>query len=122
MCLQDLQLFRGALVDRIDFAAAGAGLTQILVKDESRIGVLVLGPSAGTLVVRLGGQTNAYDSGSIIASDDIQNRFFSIYNVGSSICEPIWINANSATTATIYVYSLPVDPVNLKRLAETGKW
>jgi len=122
MCLQDYQLIRGLHRREHTYTTTGVGVGVTLPKDESRVLITYLGPSAGIIEIYRDSILGATFLGSFAINTIVTQRNLSIFDIGPLIQDNLIFRASAAQTATIIEYQLPLDPENLKRLADKGKW
>jgi len=122
MCLQDYQLARGVLRERLQFSLAIGVWIQAYLPENDRIGVLILGPSTGSLEVNFGSIGGDSSCGLLGTSTTMPNRYFSLFTIGLEITNSIWLRPSANAFVTVVEYKLPTDPESLNRLAATGKW
>lgn len=122
MCLQDLQLARGVLVESRELTAAAIETGALLPQNPQRVGFVVTGPSTGTLDLFLGEQNARRIVVTLSPSTGSLQRHISILDLGEVITEPWFYATSAAMDWTVWEYSLPVDPSNLVKLATKARW
>lgn len=122
MCLQDVQLARAVRFTEYTVTNAAPGQVQVLGKDESRVGLFLLGPSAGTVTAYLGGTGAEFIATSFTATGGHNVRSITLLDDGYIVTEPLWIETSLAATMTVVEYTLPFDPSQLATLAANGRW
>ena len=122
MCLQDYQLARAELLEVYEFNIAAPGNGILLPSNPQRVRLLITGPNTGTILILLGAPASrrtVYRKSSAFVGT---YTALDIRQIGNAITERLFFEVSAASQFTIFEYSLPVDPVSLKRLADAGKW
>lgn len=122
MCLQDYQLARAVLKETFEFVTTGAVNGLMLPSNPQRVGVLIAGPNTGNLDILTGASASRRTIARIQLTTTDISRHINLLDFGLQITEELYYNASAAIQWTVFEYSLPFDPVSLKRLAELGKW
>ena len=123
MCLQDLQLARAASFRVHTATTTGSGLAFTLPPNRDRVGIYLIGPSAGNLECRLdvnnGASTIMSTAGSPMGPP---NRSLWIQQAGPLLKRTLQFNVTAAATLTVFEYFLPLDEDSLLIAARTGNF
>lgn len=122
MCLQDIQLARALTVKSTEISVAGAVTQKIADADQSRVGFVILGPTANSLVIRAGGGGGQSTIGFYAPSSSAETRAITILSHGPIVQLELHGSFANALICTLIEYFLPMDRDQLQRLANQGKF
>lgn len=109
MCVQDLNLAQACRQTVYEITSSGSGEALRLETDKSRVGFVVLGPSAGTIEVTNYGGGSSAESGTISQTDTINQRQYSLTTIGKVIQNVQTFSTSTAASFKVVVYQLPLD-------------
>ena len=118
MCVQDFNLAQSMRQTVYEITSSGSGEALRLEQDKSRVGFIVLGPSTGTIEVTNYGGGSSASSGTISQTDTINQRRYSLTNIGKVIQNQQTFSTSAASSFKVVVYQLPLDAETRQEFAE----
>jgi len=120
MCVEDWNIPQSFEEIVHEVSISGSGTLLELPKNEARALLIILGPTTGTITVRIGPNTNASRFSTITTSQDEGGRVFSLRDYSKLIQGRFVLNASAAMDARVHEYLWVLNPQQRKQLAQTG--